>query len=525
VQSHYVHLFENAPALDVSAGSLVFTGDEDDPETLATLRNLGFTDPVQASSLIRGWHHGRVPATRSARARELLTELVPALLAAVGRTTEPNFALLTFDRVLGRLSAGVELFAILRSNPGFLGLLADALGTAPNLAGTFARRPHILDAVLEPAFFSRLPTEEELFTRLDRTLSEASDYEDVLNRARIFGQEQRVLIGMRVLSGMIGADRAGAAFARLADVLITRLHAAVLAELARAHGHIPGGRSTVMAMGKLGGREMTAASDLDLILIYDHPDDEAPSDGERPLHPAQYYARLTQRLVAALSAPTGEGTLYEVDLRLRPSGRSGPLATRLKAFQSYQSTDAWTWEHMALTRGRAVGGEAEFRQDVEDAIVGILTRERDAKKITDDVIAMRSRLAAEKGEGNPWDIKFARGGLVDIEFIAQYLQLVHAHAHPGILDTSTATVLETSYAAGLIPSDAWDVLSRAVQLEHGLTQVLRLCLSGPFEPEKAGEGVKALLARAGAAPDFPTLDAELRDVQQDVRQVFERLLS
>ncbi len=524
VQSHYVDLFENAPALDVSAGSLVFTGDEDDPETLATLRNLGFTDPVQASSLIRGWHHGRVPATRSARARELLTELVPALLAAVGRTSEPNFALLTFDRVLSQLSAGVELFAILRSNPGFLGLLADALGTAPNLAGTIAKRPHILDAVLEPAFFSRLPTDEELFTRLDRMLGEARDYEDVLNRARIFGQEQRVLIGMRVLSGTIGADRAGAAFARLADVLITRLHTAVQAEMAKTYGSIPGGRSTVMAMGKLGGREMTAASDLDLILIYEHPDD-ASSDGERPLHPSQYYARLTQRLVAALSAPTGEGTLYEVDLRLRPSGHSGPLATRLKAFQSYQATEAWTWEHMALTRGRAVAGDIDFKHEVEAAIVGILTRERDVKKIAADVRDMRRKLAAEKGENNPWDIKFAKGGLVDLEFLAQYLQLVHADTHPEILSTSTFTVLETVHAAGLVSTEDWELLGRAAQLQHDLTQVLRLCLSGPFEPEKAGEGVKSLLARAGGAPDFPTLDAELRDVQQSVRQVFERLLA
>jgi len=523
VQSHYVHLFEDAPALDVSAGSLVFTGDEDDPETLATLRNLGFTDPSQVSSLIRGWHHGRVPATRSARARELLTELVPALLAAVGKTSDPNFALLTLDRVLSRLPAGVEFFAILRSNPDFLGLLADALGTAPNLASTVARRPHVLDAVFEPAFFARLPTEDELATRLDHTLDEARDYEDLLNRARIFGQEQRVLIGMRVLSGMVGADRAGAAFARLADILILRLYAAVERELAKLHGRVPDGRCAVMAMGKLGGREITAASDLDLILIYEHPED-AMSDGERPLHPSQYYARLTQRLVAALSAPTTEGLLYEVDLRLRPSGRSGPLATRLQAFQSYQLGEAWTWEHMALTRGRALTTDEAFRNDVDGAIVAILTKERDAAKVTADVVDMRKKLAAEKGENNPWDLKFAKGGLIDLEFIAQYLQLVHARMHPEILSTSTAIVLEAAHKTGLIAAQDWDVLRLATQLQHDLTQILRLCLSGPFEPEKAGEGVKALLARGGGAPDFSTLDADLRERQVNVRKIFERVI-
>ena len=523
VQSHYAHLFEDAPALDVAAGSLVFTGDEDDPETLQTLRNLGFKDPVQVSSLVRGWHHGRVAATRSARARELLTELMPALLAALGRTADPNFALLTLERVLARLPAGVEFFAILRSNPGFLSLLADALGTAPNLANTVARRPHVLDAVFEPAFFSRLPTGEELTERLDRTLAEAQDYEDLLNRARIFGQEQRVLIGMRVLSGMVGADRAGAAFAQLADVLMERLHSAVERELARVHGIVPGGRSAVMAMGKLGGREMTAASDLDLILIYEHPDD-AVSDGERSLEPSQYYARLTQRLVAALSAPTSEGALYEVDLRLRPSGRAGPLATRLKAFRSYQVSEAWTWEHMALTRGRAVASDGNFKNEVEGTILDVLRIERDPKKIAADVAEMRGKLASEKGQDNPWDIKFAKGGLIDLEFIAQYLQLVHAHHHPEILNTATATVLEAAHKAGLLAADDHETLRRATQLQHGLTQVLRLCLSGPFEPEKAGEGVKSLLARAGGAPDFPSLDAELRQVQGEVRSVFDRLI-
>jgi glutamate-ammonia-ligase adenylyltransferase len=525
VQSHYVHLFEDAPALDVSAGSLVFTGDEDDPETLATLRDLGFADPVQASALIRGWHHGRVPATRSARARELLTELVPALLAAVGKTSDPNYALLVFDRVLSRLPAGIEFFAILRSNPDFLGLLADALGTAPHLAGTVARRPHVLDSVFEPAFFSRLPTDEELVERLDRTLGEASDYEDLLNRARIFGQEQRVLIGMRVLSGMVGAERAGDAFARLADILLRRLHVTVEEELAKVHGRIPGGNATVMAMGKLGGREMTAASDLDLILIYEHPEGDLQSDGELSLAPSQYYARLTQRLVAALSAPTSEGTLYEVDLRLRPSGRAGPLATRLKAFLSYQTGEAWTWEHMALTRGRAVSGDDEFRTVVEDAIASILTKKSDRPKIATDVREMRTKLATEKGEGNPWDIKFTRGGLVDLEFLAQFLQLVHAHENPEILSTSTMTVLEAAHRLNLIADADWEVLRRATLMQHNLTQVLRLCLSGPFEPDKAGEGVKALLSRAGNAPNFAALDADLRGVQSEVRAIFERLVS
>ncbi len=524
VQGHYAQLFEDAPALDVAAGSLVFTGDEDDPETLATLQSMGFKDPIQVSSLVRGWHHGRVPATRSARARELLTELVPLLLDTFAKTSDPNGALRSFERVLSQLSGGVEFFAILRNNPGFLGLIADALGTAPRIAQIVGKHPHVLDAVLEPAFFSRLPSREDLKARLDHSLRDARSYEEILDRARIFGQQQRVLIGMRVLSGVVGADAAGGAFARLADVLIERLHEAAEEEMAHAHGHVPGGRSSVLAMGKLGGREMTAASDLDVILIYEHPDDVDASDGPRPLPPSQYYARLTQRLIAALSAPTAEGTLYEVDLRLRPSGRAGPLATRLKAFSDYQISEAWTWEHMALTRSRAVSGPHEFRETIETVIVNILARKHDFAKTTADVADMRKRLSSEKGDGNPWDIKFAAGGLIDLEFIAQYLQLVHAHEHPGLLSTSTATVLRNAFEAGLLSDDQWEVLNRATVMQHNLTQLLRLCLTGKFDPADPPRGFANLLARAAVAPDFPALNAELLDVQKGVRAVFEEIV-
>ncbi|WP_319844714.1 bifunctional [glutamine synthetase] adenylyltransferase/[glutamine synthetase]-adenylyl-L-tyrosine phosphorylase [Terrihabitans rhizophilus] len=524
VQGHYERLFEDAPPLDASIGSLVFTGEEDDPETLMTLSKLGFSDPAQVAALVRGWHHGRTPATRSARARELLTELVPALLHAFGRTSDPNLALRAFDRLLERLSAGIELFAILRSNGGFLGLIADALGTAPRIAEVVSKRPHVLDVVFEPAFFSRLPTMEELAERLDRSLSEASAYEEVLDRARIFGQEQRVLIGMRVLSGTIGADAAGAAYARLADLLINRLHRAVAEQMASAHGRVPGAQSCVLAMGKLGGREMTAASDLDLILIYEHPDDALESDGPRPLATAQYHARMTQRLIAALSAPTSEGALYEVDLRLRPSGRSGPLATRLRAFQDYQASEAWTWEHMALTRARPISGPQDFQQTVLTSVMDVLQRPRDVGKAATDVRAMRERLKTEREARTHWDLKYSPGGLIDLEFLAQYLQLVHGRTHPGILKTATFAVFDAAGEAGLISAGDTEILQSATRLQHNLTQVLRLCLTGPFDPETASAGLRALLARQGEVPDFASLDAELRDQQQRVQEVVARII-
>ncbi|WP_229729260.1 bifunctional [glutamine synthetase] adenylyltransferase/[glutamine synthetase]-adenylyl-L-tyrosine phosphorylase [Agaricicola taiwanensis] len=525
VEEHYAHLFEDAPTLSSTAGNLVFAGEDDDPETLATLSRMRFEDPVRVLQLVRGWHHGRYQSMKSARARELLTELMPALLQAFAETYRPDAALIAFDHVLGRMPAGVQFMALLRSNPSLLGLIADVLGTAPRLGEAVARRPHVLDAVIEPSFFASVPTLEEQSSRLSVALNEAESYEDVLNRARIFGQEQMVLIGVRVLSGTLPPEQAGAAFSRLADLMIQTLTKAAESEIVTVHGRVPGGEAAILAMGRLGSCEMTASSDLDLILLYDHDNDVQGSDGRRELSPTQYFSRLIQRSVSALTAQTAEGALYEVDMRLRPSGRAGPLATRITAFERYQAEEAWTWEHMALTRARVVTGSEAFRAHVETAIREILCRKRDPRKIARDVTEMRTMIAQEKGDADPWDLKLAKGGLLDIEFLIQYLQLVHANARPEILTTSTGAALDVLKSHDLLSVGDWEVLKSAHRRYHALMQVLRLCLKGRFDPGTAGEGLLRLLARSAGLPDFAALQAELRDDQVAVRKIFKRVVS
>jgi glutamate-ammonia-ligase adenylyltransferase len=280
----------------------------------------------------------------------------------------------------------------------------------------------------------------------------------------------------------------------------------------------------VLAMGKLGGREMTAASDLDLIVVYDFDTEAAMSDGLKPLSPTHYYTRLTQRLISALSAQTAEGNLYEVDMRLRPSGQKGPVATQLTGFVHYQQHDAWTWEHLALTRARVVSGPPALRAAVEQAIRSTLTRARDAGRTAADVRDMRALMEKEKGTRDIWELKQVRGGLVDLEFIAQYLQLVHGHARPEVLSPNTVNALASLDAAGVLPPRAADVLLPAARLFGNLTQVLRLCLDGPFAPEKAADGLKALLARAGEAPDFARLEADLAACQAAVAELFSEIV-
>jgi glutamate-ammonia-ligase adenylyltransferase len=270
---------------------------------------------------------------------------------------------------------------------------------------------------------------------------------------------------------------------------------------------------------------MTAASDLDLILIYDFDAKAAYSDGLKPLPVTHYYTRFAQRLISAFTSPTAEGTLYEVDMRLRPSGQKGPVATQLSSFIDYQSKEAWTWEHMALTRARVVSGEAKLRAAVEAAIHKTLTKARDPAKIAADVREMRARIAKEKGTSDIWELKQVRGGLVDLEFIAQYLQLLHAHDHLQVLSTNTADALVNLERARLLSPRAADMLLPAARLFGNLTQVLRLCLDGPFVADQAADGLKALLVRAGEAPDFPRLEADLAARQAQVAALFKEIVA
>jgi glutamate-ammonia-ligase adenylyltransferase len=381
-----------------------------------------------------------------------------------------------------------------------------------------------MDALVDPSFFGALPNDEELGRKFEAALAQARYDEDLLERIRMFGLEYMFLIGARSLSGTVTARAAGEAFARIADVVIRAVHGAVAENFALTHGRVAGQETAVLAMGKLGGREMTATSDLDLILIYDFDREQPESDGKRPLYGAQYFARLTQRLINALTARTNYGALYQVDMRLRPSGRAGPVASSIDAFAAYQQSEAWTWEHMALTRARVVATSPAFKIRVEGVIREVLVRPRDAALIAADVAEMRAAIAKEKGEDARWDLKYAAGGLIDLEFIAQYLQLVHAHQLPDILDTSTARVLDKAWELGVLAVEDAEVLRPAAQLYQDLTQILRLCLAGPFDAKAAGPGLLQLLARAADVPDFATLDATVAETQIKVRESFARIL-
>jgi glutamate-ammonia-ligase adenylyltransferase len=525
VQEHYASLFENDPELSSAAANLVLAGEDDDPETVASLAAMGFTQPAQVLSTIRAWHRGRYPAVSSEGARARLTVVQPLLVEALSQTVNPDAALAGFDRFLRQLPAGVQLFALLNAHPELMRLVALIMGSAPRLADILSRHRRVFDAVLDPRIMGATPTHDEMRQLIEAELADAEGLEVILDRARVIGREQMFLIGIRLLTGLIEPEHAGPAYALVAETLIEKLHAAVEADFEARHGRVPGGKSAVVAMGRLGSREMTATSDLDLIIIYDADEDAKHSDGKRPLAVPQYFARLTQRLISAISAPTAEGKLYEVDMRLRPSGNQGPVATHLKSFENYQLNDAWTWEHMALTRARVISGPPELASAIGDAIRTTLTLPRDAAKLAADVREMRERIWAEKGTENIWEMKQVRGGLIDLEFTAQYLQLKYAAEHPEVLDTNTLQALARCRDAGLIDAQDCQALTAAGHLLNTLAQLLRICFEGGSDVTTAPDGLKSLLASACGEPDLTRVEMKLGDNQAAVTALYDKLVT
>jgi len=528
VERHYAGLFETSPDLS-DAAALVFTGTDDDPATLEHLAQMGFAEPAALSARVRGWHHGHIAATRSARARELLTELMPDLLRALADQRDPDAAFRRFDAFLSSLPAGVQLFSLFHANPQLLRLIALIMGTAPRLAERLAGSTRLFEAMLTPDFIDELPAREALAAELDDTLAAARSTEDLLDRARVWAQARQFQVEFLVLTARLSAHSGLNQLTAIADLLLERLLGPVEDWLAETHGRIPGGRFAVLGMGKLGSRELTIGSDLDLVFVFDAPAD-AKSDGAKPLAAGTWYARLSQRVISALSAPTAEGRLFEIDMRLRPSGNAGPVACSLASFDGYQRRTAQVWEHQALTRARAVAGDAGLCRELEAIIDDVLTVERDGAALAREVAAMRARIFREHGRRDPFELKHHPGGVVTMEFLAQYLVLAHAAAHPSLLHRTTEAVFAEAGRLGLLDAGDAATLVRALRLNHALAAVVRLTVDARFDPALAPETLQAaLLAAAQAALeddqaciDMATLTRELEAGEAAVATLFAR---
>ncbi len=457
----------------------------------------------QAAEIVARWPS--YPALRSARAVEIFGRVQPELLARLARAARPDEALTHIDGFLRGLPAGVQLFSMFEANPHLIDLIVDIAATAPELANYLSRHAGVFDAVIGGGFFAPWPGRAALEAELAERLAEAPDYEAKLSAARRWKNEWHFRVGVHHLRGLIEGAAAGQHYSDLASAVLAALWPEVCAEFAGKHGAPPGRGAAILGMGSLGAERLTARSDLDLIVIYD-PGGVEMSDGRRPLAARTYYARLTQAFVTALTAPLGEGRLYEADMRLRPSGRQGPVATSLASFTNYQASEAWTWEHLALTRARPVAGSPDLGAEIERFRCALLARPRDRAKTLADVAAMRARLAAAKPGGAAFDVKEGAGRLQDIALIAQAGALLAgspARDVPGQLAAGAG-------ALGLTEAER-DALAAGWARFWSGQAALRAITGGAFDPETAGAGGRAFVLRETGVADIPALERALAE--------------
>lgn len=502
------------PAVSKVAEAFDQLADEDrdrlptDPDRLRqALEEMGYDDADAAMRRIAEWRSGRPRSLRSEAARTAFESMLPTLLAAIAKGGDPSHALNRLSDIVDRLSSGINLYRLLEARPDLARLLARILAHAPALSDQLARRPQLFDALLDASAFDPPPPAAQ-FADLLRTSMEGQPYDLALDRARRLVNERRFALGVQLVDLREDPLNVGRGYSRVAEGAVVALASEATAEFEKAHGRVPGGELVILAVGRLGGGVLTHASDLDLIYLHSAPPGE-PSDGPSPLGPADYFNRLASRVSAALSVPTAAGPLYEVDTRLRPQGEQGMLVVSLDAFADYQRSEAWTWEHMALTRARPVFGSDVARARLAALLDSILRLERDPKSVAADAARMREEMARHKPATGPLDVKLGEGGLVDLEFSIHVLQLTHRLGFDPRLEEAVESLAE----AGLISAN----VAKQQKLLTRMLIAMRL-VAPAGEPPTAETG--ALVAEACGAAGWDELLARLDEARQSISSLW-----
>ena len=473
------------------------------------LSQKGFSDPSNSALIIEGWLQGRYRALKSDRSRSVMTALLPSLLSTISKSQDPDAALAAFDRLLDRLPSGIQLFTLLANNQALQSLIIEILGNAPQLAERLSNRPALLDAVLEPGFFGALPTRQRMDQELEALIKASSGYEESLSVIRRWKSDKVFQASLHVLRSISPPRDWAPWLANVAELVLEKLAKLVAEEFSAKHGFFevvpkeaPVLGLGILAFGKLGERIMAPGSDLDLVFIAPDLDPNEMSDGAKSLPTQMYYGRLAQRLISAITAPTAEGIAYEVDMRLRPSGSKGPLATTVTGFRRYHLEQSWTWEHMSLTRSRVILAHAEQKAAIEEIIVEVLKKPRSQSHLVQDVHKMRTRIFSNR-ETFDLDVKSFEGGLVDLEFIVQFLHLSLAEEHPETVTQDLETFIKALPELGALSQAQSDLLCDAWFRFVGFQAVVRLA-TGP----KAGYAALAATTKSTLASIFNSEDLE-----------------
>ena len=482
-----------------------------DPDKLReTLERFGFPDPDSAVRRVGEWRSGRPRSLRSQAATSAFEAMLPALLKAIARSADPMRALNRLSDVVDRVPSGVNFYRLLEAQPQLAGLLARILAHAPALSDQLARRPELLDTLLDSSCFDPPPPADEIAAFLAAEMT-GRPYDVALDRARRLINERRFALGVQLVDLRKPPLKVGEGYARVAEGAIVALAEEAIAEFEGAHGRFDGAELLILGLGRLGGGVLTNASDLDLIYLFTPPKAES-SDGRKPLGPADYFNRLGNRISAALSVSTPAGPLYEVDTRLRPQGSQGMLVVSTEAFAAYQRNEAWTWEHMALARARPVFGSKEERERLSATISDILQRPYDPGRLVADAVTMREEIARHKPPSGPLDVKLGDGGLVDLEFAVHLLQLRHKIGLDPRLET-----------AALQLADAGFLDENIIAAQHLLTEMLITIRLVAPETTRPSEESCELMARACGCEGWDGLLARHDEARQCVSALWEEV--
>jgi glutamate-ammonia-ligase adenylyltransferase len=475
------------------------------------LTDLGYAHPFAVMQRLARWRSGKIRAIRSPSARDAFEAVLPAIMAALAQAPDSDRAIARFDNMIEAMPSAINVFRLLEARPGLVQLVADILSYAPTLADDLGRQSRYLDALIDTSAMHLPGDVSALQDAMQRRIGNA-DYQSTLDIVRDYVGEKRFALGVQLIEGRSDALAIAQAYAHLAEAALETLTTATLAEFEKAHGKIPGGELIILALGRLGGEALTHASDLDIILLFSG-DHLAESDGPRSLGATQYFNRLAQRVIAAMSVATASGALYEIDTRLRPSGADGLLCASVKSFDQYQRENAWTWEHMALTRARVLFGSAGARGQVAKIIRDVLHTKRDVAKLRHDIATMRKDMAAHKPPKGALDVKLLPGGLVDMEFIIHALQL---ETHDG-MRPQLGPAIDALVAAGHLQAD----FAKAFALMARLLVMVRLIAPDCAAPPEAAQ---YLIAHSLGFDDWDGLTHALRDYRGVVMNQWHSLL-
>ena len=526
VEHHFERLFKGSEPASLTQGPLVFTGVEDDPATLVTLERLGFKDGPAICDVIRQWHRGQINATGTETERVLLTKIIPDLLVAFSDSGDPDAAFLEFAELIKRLPDGGRVFALFRHNQPVVVELAKLLARAPRLSKRLARFPDLIGTLVIPPAKRPLKLDQALAKALDEAVADTETYEEWLLSAQKWTSGQRFLVSIQLLNGYLKPAAAARHYTSIAHTVLQSVYDRVWTEFTKQHGKIARTEHCVLGLGRLGSRQMTSTSDLDLVFLYRSfgKDKDQVSDGPTPLNVQNYFTHFSRKVVAALGSHSFQGQLYDVDLRLRPSGRAGPVTVEWGSFYQYQYSSAETWETIALLKARPVAGDPSFKRVVQRELKKIVVRPRTANLLHRDITALKQRIDQATKADSLWDLKYGKGGIMDIELIASGLYLSNIQKFSSASCENTLAILRKLRRKKLLSHPQYKDLSELYSLLQHLSQLIHIAYETPPTSSRMTKGVKTALHRRLSFESFDRLESHLAKLKAKSTKHFEDLI-